>query len=94
MGIFLIYSSPLKSKNLGLATEAKCATKFSGRTADESEPRWEGLLVACCNCVELWVRIRLLWGEKMVLLYPIGSMYAIYIYGNIYHQYTPYIPQC
>ena len=20
---------------------------------------------------------------------PIGSMYAIYIYGNIYHQYTP-----
>ena len=21
--------------------------------------------------------------------YPIGSMYAIYIYGNMYHQYTP-----
>ena len=24
-----------------------------------------------------------------ILTYPIGSMYAIYIYGNIYHQYTP-----
>ena len=23
--------------------------------------------------------------------YPIESMYAIYIYGNIYHQYTPFM---
>ena len=26
---------------------------------------------------------------QLIALYPIGSMYAIYIYGNIYHQYTP-----
>ena len=28
----------------------------------------------------------------MDILYPIGYMYAIYIYGNIYHPYGPYTP--
>ena len=41
---------------------------------------------------------RISWtiSPKTVAYLPIGSMYGIYIYGNIYHQYTPnvsiYIP--
>ena len=44
MGIFSIGSSPTpKIQALRRTTEAERATKFSRRTADEPEPRWEGL---------------------------------------------------
>ena len=34
-------------------------------------------------------RNRKMWDNHLQSTNPIGSMYALYIYGNIYHQYTP-----
>ena len=40
-----LQNSPIKpQKSSRLATEAECATKLSGRIADEPEPRLEGLV--------------------------------------------------
>ena len=38
--------------------------------------------------------VSLVCRNKTKELVPIGSMYAIYIYGNIYHQYTPNVSIC